>query len=101
MPVCVAIGERCDIVVEYRLERLLCLPFRMLVGERLHAIERERKLDIHRLFAPERAIVVEGCDALRHRDEIRRPVLGNSGNEIQNRLFVLTVVPRRQRIALP
>jgi len=32
-------------------------------SQRLHAIEREGHLDVHRLLDPQRAIVIEGCDA--------------------------------------
>ena len=49
------------------------LPFRMLRRQRLHAIEDERQLDVHRLFDPQRAVVVERRDALIRRHEVRPP----------------------------
>ncbi len=58
-----------QITLEQRGERFLVLPFGMLGHEGLHAVEREEELNGHRLFAPERAVVVEGGDAfwLRHK----------------------------------
>jgi hypothetical protein len=38
----------------------------------LDAIQRECQLNGHRLLNPERAVIVEGRDALRLRDESRR-----------------------------
>jgi hypothetical protein len=37
---------------EQRCERLLLLPLRVLRGERLHTIEREKQLSIKRLLGP-------------------------------------------------
>ena len=39
------------VALEQRGERLFVLPFRMLRRERLHAVEREDQLEIHRLLA--------------------------------------------------
>jgi hypothetical protein len=36
----------------------------MLWRERLYSINREGELKINRLLGPERAVIVEGCDAL-------------------------------------
>jgi len=49
---------------QQRGEGLFGLPFGMSRGERLHAVEREQELEIHRLLGPKRAIIVEGGDAL-------------------------------------
>ena len=38
--------------------------------ERLHAVEREGELDVHRLLDPKGAVVVEGGDAFGKRDEL-------------------------------
>ena len=47
-----AAGERgLHVALEQRGERLLVLPLGMLRRERLHAVEREEELDIHRLLA--------------------------------------------------
>jgi len=57
-------GQRLHVLVQYRPERLGRFPFRMLGRHRLDAVEGERELEIERLFAPQRAVIVEGGDAL-------------------------------------
>jgi len=56
---------------EQCLERLLRLPFRVLRRHRLHAIKCEGKLEIERLLAPQRTVIVECGDAQLGRHEIR------------------------------
>ena len=66
-----AAGERAfHIALEQRGEWFLGFPLGMLRRECLHAVEREEQLEIHRLLAPERAVVVERGDALLRRNEI-------------------------------
>ena len=62
--------QRLHVLVEQRLERLRRLPFRMLRRHRLDAIEGEHDLEVDRLFAPQRAVIVEGGDALLGRHEV-------------------------------
>ena len=57
-----ACRQRLAVVFEDRLERLLAFPFRMGWRQRLDAVNCESKLDIDRLFAPQRAVVVENSD---------------------------------------
>ena len=64
MAVLAASQRGLHVALEQRGERLLVLPLRMLRRERLHAVEREEQLEIHRLLGPERAVVVERGDAL-------------------------------------
>ena len=45
--------------------------FRVLRRQRLDPIDRKNDLEIHRLLGPQRAVVVEGGDALVRRHEIR------------------------------
>src|SRR5438067_9708303 len=70
----------------------------MLRGERLHTVEREEQLEIHRLLAPERAVVIERGNALLGRDKIRRAFLGDLGDEVSDRLLRCAVIPRWKRI---
>ena len=80
MPACVAAmsdqalfagrRQRLQVAVEHGLERLLGLPARVLRRQRLDAVEDEGELDIHRLLDPQRAVVVEGRDALGGRHEV-------------------------------
>ena len=74
------------------------LPFRMLRGQRLDAVEDEERLEIHRLFRPERAVVVEYRNTFGSRHEIRTAFAGRALDEIDNGFFGGTVLPRRQRI---
>ena len=109
MPACVAMtissmrllaaGERAfHVALEQRGERLLVLPLGMLRGERLHAVEREEELEIHRLLGPERAVVVEDRDALGGRDEVGRALLRHLLDEVDDRLLRRAVVPGRELI---
>ena len=70
MPACVAImisttplrrraSAALEVALEQRGEGLLVLPFRVLRRERLDPVEGERKLEVHRLLGPQRAVVVE------------------------------------------
>ena len=83
---------------EQRRERLLVLPLRMLWRQRLDSSNREERLEVQRLLAPQRPIVVEGGDALRHGHELRRAGLRDLLDELDDRFLRARVVPRRQRI---
>ena len=94
-----AAGERAfHVALEQRGERLLVLPLRMLRRERLHPVEREDQLEIHRLLAPERAVVVERGDALGRRHKVRRAFLRDLRDEVDDGLLRRAVVPRGQRV---
>ena len=94
-----AAGERgFHVALEQRGERLLVLPLRMLRRERLHAVEREEELEIHRLLAPERAVVVERRDALGRRHEIGRAFLRHLFDKGDDGFLRRGVVPRRERV---
>jgi hypothetical protein len=49
---------------------IACAGTKALRRERLHAVEREGELEVHRLLGPQRAVVVEHGDALGWNDEI-------------------------------
>ena len=89
-------GEGLHVPVEHRLERLLILPFGMVGRHGLHAIEREGQLDIHRVFHPQCAVVIEGGDALIDGDEVGPALRGNAGDELCDCGFGRAVVPGRQ-----
>ena len=75
------------------------LPLRMLRRERLDAVEREGELEVHRLLAPERAVVVERRRCARRRARSRAsPRCRHLRDEVEDRLLRRAVVPRRQRI---
>ena len=75
------------VALEQRGERLLGFPFRMLRRERLHAVQREEQLEVHRLLGPQRAVVVERGDALRHGDEALRALLRHLADKCDDRLL--------------
>ena len=92
---------RFQVSLEQRGERLLVLPLRALGRERLHAVERKRKLKIHRLLGPQRAVVVEHRDARCGRYEVLPTLRGDALYEINDRLPGLAVVPGGQGIGGP
>src|SRR5262245_16707360 len=67
----------------------------------LDAVEREEKLEIHRVLAPQRAVVVEGGDALGWRNKLRTTLRRRRADEVYNGLLGRSVVPRRERVGLP
>ena len=70
----------------------------MLWRERFDAVEDENRLEIQRLFGPERAVVVEDGDAFGGRNEVRRAVLRHLLDEGEDGFLRCGVIPRRQRI---
>jgi hypothetical protein len=54
-----------------QVEWLFLFPFRMVLGARLDAVKRKDHLEVHRLLAPQRAVVVECRDA-----QMRGHILG-------------------------
>ena len=70
-----------------RLVRLFRFPFGMLRRERLDAVDREHDLRVHRLFDPQRAVVVERGDPLVRRHKVG-PAFGRDfPHERQDRLL--------------
>ena len=92
--------HRLQVAVQHRRERLLGLPFRMHRRHDLHAVECEGQLDIHRLLDPERAVIVEGRDALVDRYEEGPALRRDARDEVEDRRLGRALVPGRQRIAL-
>ncbi len=90
--------ERLHIVVEHRLERLALFPFGMLRRQRLDPIKGKKPLEIKRLLAPERTVIVEGSDTIRFGDAVRPAILCHARDEIENSLLRCAAVPRRQRV---
>ena len=94
-----AAGQRAfHVALEQRGERLFVLPLGMLRRQRLHAVEREEELEIHRLLGPQRAVVVEGGDAFGGRHEVRARLPGDFRDECDDGLLGLAVVPGGQRV---
>jgi len=87
-----------NVTIQQRSERLLGLPFRMARGEQLDAIDRKLELEVERLLGPERAIVIEGDNAMCHGHELRRTRLGDARDERNDGLLRSGVIPGWQRI---
>jgi hypothetical protein len=72
----------------------------MLRRQRLDAVNREGDLKIDRLLAPQRAVVVEGGDALFERNKISCALHRDSGDKIRDGFFRGPFVPGWQRVQL-
>jgi hypothetical protein len=90
--------QRLAIIREHGLERLPCFPLRMLRRECLHPIHRKDDLEVHGLLRPQRAVVVEGGDALVNRDEVGAARRRHARNEVGDRLLDRAVIPGGQGI---
>ena len=93
-----ALQDTFHIAFEQGGERFLILPFGMLGRERLHAVEREQKLEIHRLLGPERAVVIERGDALGDRHEVGRMLFRHFGDKRHDSLLGRPFPPRGERV---
>jgi hypothetical protein len=93
-------GDGLHVVLENPFERLLGLPLRVLGREGLHPVEGEDPLEVHRLLAPERAVVIERRDARFRRDELGAAAIRDGLDELDDALLDLTIVPGRQGIRL-
>ena len=58
------------------------LPLGVLRGQRLHAVEGERQLEVDGLFRPEGAVVVEYGDAVARGDVVGRSLPGHLGDKV-------------------
>ena len=92
--------ECLHVAFEHRLKRLGRCPFGMIWRLGLHTVEREGKLDVHRMLDPQRAVIVEHRDAFGLRHEVGRAFLAHLLDELDDRSLRRGVVPGRQRIGL-
>jgi len=73
-------SHRFAVVRENRLEDWLFLQGRILGGHYLGAVESEGRLDVNRLFAPQRAVVVERGDSIGWWNEFRTSFRRHAGS---------------------
>ena len=92
--------RRLDVALQHRRERLLRFPLGVLRRQRLHAVEREDELEVHRLLGPQRAVVVEGGDALARRHVILAAGFDDRCHEGDDARLGMARVPRWQRVGL-
>ena len=78
-------GDRLQVAGQNRLERLLVLPFRMLIGLFLHLVHGEHELVVDRLLDPQRAVIVERGDTLGRRHIVGPALRGHARDEIDDR----------------
>ena len=82
------------------LKGCVVVQFGLLWRQRLHTVEDEGELDIHRLLDPQRAVVVERGDALVGRHEVGPALRGDARDEVSDGFLRRAVVPGRQRVGL-
>ena len=92
--------KRLHVAFEHRLKRLGGCPFGMIWRLGLHPVEREGKLDVHRMLDPQRAVIVEHRDAFGLRHEVGRTFLAHLLDELDDRSLRRGVVPGGQGIGL-
>jgi hypothetical protein len=73
---------------------------RVLGRQLLHAVKGEKELDLKRLLAPERPIVVERGDARRRRHELGASRLRHTRDKAEDRGFRRSVVPGGKRLTI-
>jgi hypothetical protein len=78
----------------------LRLPLRVLRRQGLDPVDGEEELEIDGLLGPQRAVVVEGGDALGGGHEVRAALPGDPGDEVEDGLPGRPVVPAGQGRAL-
>ena len=94
------LGDRLAVARHHRLERLDLRELGLRLDERRHALEAVHHLRVHRMLDPQRAVLVEGGDALGRRHELRAALRRRRLHELDDRLLRRAVVPRGQRIGL-
>ena len=88
--------DRFPIAREHGLERLDLLEFRFLFHQRWHAFQAIHHLGVHRVLDPQRAVLVEGGDAILGRDILGIRLVSYRLDECQDGLLSGAVVPRWQ-----
>ena len=93
-------GDRVTIARKHGLEGLDIPEFRILLHHCRNALQAVDDLRVHGVLDPQRAVLIEGGDALLGPHELRaRPVRGGV-DEIEDRLFGGRVVPGWKRVLL-
>jgi hypothetical protein len=88
-----------QVALKGSLKRLLVLPFGVLRCQRLHPIEGEGQLNVHRFFSPQCAVVVKGGNALLRGHKVGIAWLSHPVYKVDNGSFNSTLIPGRKRIS--
>ena len=91
--------RRFHVAFEHRCERLPCLPLRVLGRKFFDSVKDKEGLEVHRLFSPQAAVVVERGDTLVRRNKIGGVLLRHFLDKSDDGFFGLAVVPGRQRVS--
>jgi hypothetical protein len=75
------------------LKRLDLCELRLLLHDRRHAVQAIDDLGVHRVLDPERAVLVEGGNALFWRYKLWARVVGGCVYELDDCLFGGTIIP--------
>ncbi|MNO96976.1 hypothetical protein D3C76_886680 [compost metagenome] len=75
------------IVFQHGLERLGGFPLRVLRCGALDLFQGEQKLEVHRLLAPQGAVVIEHGDTVLGFDEVLAALIGHRLHEFDDVLF--------------
>src|SRR6185312_9000106 len=90
--------HRLAVPRQHRLEGLDVGELRLRFDDSRNALQAVHHLRVHRMLDPERAVLIEGGDALRRRHELRAPFGRRRLYELDNGLLGRAVVPGRQRV---
>jgi hypothetical protein len=85
--------ERFEVALDRGLERLFLFPLRMLRRERLHPVDGKKELEIGRLLAPQRSVVIEDGNPLSRHHELLAAFLSNLFDELDDGLLRRGIVP--------
>ncbi|MNT06151.1 hypothetical protein D3C72_1408050 [compost metagenome] len=89
--------QRLAVAFQRGLVGLFRLPFRVLRRHYLQFVHGEDQLEVHRLLAPQGAVVIEHRDAVDRRHVVRPALFGDRVHEVQDGLARRPLVPGRQR----
>src|ERR1051326_4007150 len=74
--------------------------FRFSLDDCRHTVQTINHLRVHGMLDPQRAVLIERCDAFLGWDEFRTCWVRSNTNEVDDRAFGVAIVPRWKRIAL-
>ncbi|MNF69994.1 hypothetical protein D3C84_518930 [compost metagenome] len=84
------------IVFQHGLEGLGGFPFRVLRCGALDFLEGEQQLEVHRLLAPQGAVIVEHGNAVLGFDEVLAALICHGLNEFDDAFLRRAIIPGRQ-----
>ncbi|MCY1244814.1 hypothetical protein D9M72_579130 [compost metagenome] len=89
-------GQGLVVIFQHGLERLGGFPFRVLPRGSFDFFEGEQQFEVHRLLAPQGAVVIEHGNAVFGFDEVLAVLIGDRLHELDDLFFRRTVVPGGQ-----